>query len=126
MTPLATSPSYPVAEDLASLTRRLAALPGYTPRDARMMLSKLEPISPPAIADEGADLSALLIEQPAVIQTTPTASVPRGDTPSRISAMVRVAALTMHTYWLSASDIDTCCTWRIIRSTSCRSTAQPR
>lgn len=42
------------------------------PRDARLMLPK---ISTPAIADDNADLSALLIEQPAVVQSTPTASV---------------------------------------------------
>lgn len=42
------------------------------PRDARLMLPK---VSAPIMADDGADLSALLIEQPAVEQSTPTASV---------------------------------------------------
>jgi diguanylate cyclase (GGDEF)-like protein len=45
------------------------------PRDARVVLSRLEPLGSPIMADDSADLSALLIEQPAVDQSTPTANV---------------------------------------------------
>jgi diguanylate cyclase (GGDEF)-like protein len=46
----------------------------FPPRDARALLPKLDP-SAPALNEDAPDLSALLSEQPAVIQSTPTASV---------------------------------------------------
>ncbi|MDB5118633.1 MAG: yliE, partial [Mucilaginibacter sp.] len=46
----------------------------FPPRDARALLPKLDP-SVPALSEDAPDLSALLNEQPAVNQSTPTASV---------------------------------------------------
>jgi diguanylate cyclase (GGDEF)-like protein len=47
----------------------------HPPRDARALLPKLDAITTPSLTDEGSDLSALLNEQPAVLETTPTADV---------------------------------------------------
>jgi diguanylate cyclase (GGDEF)-like protein len=46
----------------------------FPPRDARALLPKVDP-SVPALNEDAPDLSALLNEQPAVNQSTPTASV---------------------------------------------------
>lgn len=46
----------------------------FPPRDARALLPKLDP-SAPTLNEDAPDLSALLNEQPAVNQSTPTASV---------------------------------------------------
>ncbi|MGV8917630.1 MAG: bifunctional diguanylate cyclase/phosphodiesterase [Pseudomonas sp.] len=46
----------------------------FPPRDAHALLPKVES-SAPALSEDAPDLSALLNEQPAVIQSTPTASV---------------------------------------------------
>lgn len=45
------------------------------PRDARTLLPKRDTSATPSLADEGSDLSALLNEQSAVQENTPTASV---------------------------------------------------
>ena len=47
----------------------------HPPRDARALLPKLDALGAQSLAEEGSDLSALLNEQPAVEQSTPTASV---------------------------------------------------
>ena len=46
----------------------------HPPRDARALLPKLDPTAP-ALNEDACDLSALLNEQPAVNQSTPTAAV---------------------------------------------------
>lgn len=46
----------------------------HPPRDARALLPKLDPTAP-ALNEDACDLSALLTEQPAVNQSTPTAAV---------------------------------------------------
>ena len=46
----------------------------FPPRDARALLPKIDPAAA-TLVEETSDLSALLNEQPAVVQTTPTATV---------------------------------------------------
>lgn len=71
-----------LVEELAVLTEMgvdlvqgylLARPQEHPPREAPALMPKLE--SPPALQDEGNDLTDLLIDQPAVISDTPTAQV---------------------------------------------------